>query len=77
MQNQIKLMIHEKYRSEAECARKIGWRRQRLNKITNGLSEPSVYELNEIAKALDTSVNHLVPIFLAMKSPNEQQSERR
>lgn len=77
MENQIKSMILEKYRSEAACARKIGWERQRLNKITTGFREPSVYELNEIAKALDTSVNRLVPIFLAMKSPNEQQAERR
>lgn len=73
MQNEIKNLILQKYPSEAECARKMGWNRQRLNKITTGFREPSIYELNMLAKTLDISVNRLVPIFLALKSPNEQQ----
>lgn len=75
MQNELKKLILQKYASEAECARKIGWTRQRLNKITTGCREPSLYELNALAKELGISVSQLVPIFLALKSPNEQQKE--
>lgn len=75
MQNEVKKLILQKYSSEAECARRIGWDRQRLNKITTGYREPSIYELNVLAKTLGVSVSRLVPIFLALKSPNEQQKE--
>lgn len=70
----VKTLITDKYKTEAACARKLGWSRQRLNKITTRTREPSVYELNEIAKALGTSVNRIVPFFLVDKSPNEQQA---
>lgn len=73
MRNEVKELILQKYPSEAECARRIGWDRQRLNKITTGYREPSIYELNVLAKTLGVSVSQLVPVFLALKSPNEQQ----
>ena len=64
MSRTIKEMILSQYRSEAECARALGWERQRLNKITKGIREPSVFEINEIAKALSVPVGDLVPLFL-------------
>ena len=68
--NAIKSLISEKYKSEAACARQLGWERQRLNKITTGFREPSVYEVNELARVLERPVGDLVLIFLRMKSPN-------
>lgn len=72
MQNELKILILKKYRSEAQCAKRLGWDRQRLNKISLGKKEPSVYELNALATALDKSVSDLVPIFLRKRSPNGQ-----
>lgn len=64
MNKTIKEMILDRYPSEAGCARALGWERQRLNKITTGVREPSVYELNELAKVLSVPVGELVPVFL-------------
>ncbi len=66
-------LIHETYKNESACARAMGWHRQRLNKITTGIKEPDVTELNEIAVALNKTVGEIAEIFLSRKSPNEQQ----
>ena len=71
---QLRGMIYSHFESEAACARAIGWKRQKLSKITNGIKEPDVSELAELARALECSVDDLVQIFLTQKSPNEQQS---
>lgn len=64
MNTELKKMISNQFKSEAECARALGWDRQRLNKITTGVREPSVFEVNEIARVLSVPVGDLVPIFL-------------
>lgn len=66
-------LIHESYKNESACARAMGWARQRLNKITTGVKEPDVSELNELAIALHKSVGEIAEFFLRAKSPNEQQ----
>lgn len=80
MANKIKELrglIYSKYDSEADMAKKMGWPRQRLSKITNGIKEPDVNELNEIAKPLNLSVGEVAQIFLRHKSPNGQQNNER
>lgn len=56
--------IKNHYKSEAECARALGWPRQRLNKITSGIKEPDVHEVNELAVGLQKSVGEVCEFFL-------------
>lgn len=73
---ELRSLIYSKYDSEAQFAEQIGWPRQRLSKITNGQKEPTVVELNTIAKGLGRSVEEIAQIFLRTKSPNRQQSDQ-
>ena len=61
---QLKACICKKYGSEAAMARAMDWPRQRLNKITNGIKEPDVSEVNEIAKALECPISTVAAFFL-------------
>ena len=61
----IKGYIYAKFKSEAECARKLGWNRQKLNRITTGKSLPSITELNELANVLEEDSSTLLHIFLS------------
>lgn len=65
-------LIHSKFDSEAQFARALGWPRQRVNKITNGLREPTLDEVDSISKVLDESFEKIAYIFLSQKSPNGQ-----
>ena len=67
-------MIYSRFENEAACARKLGWPRQKLSKITNGTKEPDVAELAGLAGVLECSVDELAQIFLQFKSPNGQLS---
>ena len=62
---QLRSMIFGIYKSESECARQMNWTKQRLNKIINGKKEPTVGELQEMAKALKHSVSDIASIFLS------------
>lgn len=66
-------LIYQMYDSEADFARKIGLPRQKINKITNGIREPNIDELNIFAQALQRPVGEIAEIFLRFKSPNRQQ----
>jgi transcriptional regulator with XRE-family HTH domain len=72
---ELRGLIYSKFDSESEMAKKLGWPRQRLNKITNGIKEPDIKELNELAEALDKSVGDIAQIFLNCESPNGQQTD--
>jgi len=61
---ELKNRIRAKYGSESEMARQIGWPRQRLNKITNGIKEPDVAELHVIAVSLGLSISKVATFFL-------------
>lgn len=64
--------IYERFESESEFARLIGWPKQRLSKITNGTKEPTVSEINQIATGLGISVGDVAAFFLGESSPNER-----
>lgn len=70
----LRSLIFAAYDTEADMARAIGWPRQKLNKITSGVKEPSILELSQIATGLSVSIDELAEIFLRYKSPNEQQN---
>lgn len=61
---ELKERILAKYGTEAEMARRLGWPRQRLNKITNGAKEPDVDELAAISKGLCLSISCVANFFL-------------
>lgn len=63
-------MIYSKYDTQAQLARKMGWDRRRLNRITNGAKEPDLSEAAELAKMLDVPIERIADIFLSEKSPN-------
>lgn len=67
---ELRGMIYRKFKNEAECARKMGWSRQRLNKITTGKKIPDVNEVNDIATALEEPVENVLYIFLPIRSTN-------
>lgn len=70
---ELKNLIRTKYVTEAECARQLGWTRQKLNRITNGIKLPDVKEVNELSIALGTTVDEIAQFFLGKKSPNRQR----
>ncbi len=57
-------LIHSKYSTESQLADELGWTKQRLNKITNGLKEPDLDEVEALAKKLDQSIETVAYIFL-------------
>ena len=69
--SEVKEIILGKYRSEAACAKALGWPRQRLNKITTGKKTPDIDEVNCLSVALGVDVARLLHIFLHQKSTNE------
>jgi len=70
---ELRSLIYGKYNSEAEFAKRLGWPRQRLNKITAGKKEPCVSEVYEIAEGLEEDVCKVFQVFLRFWSPNEQR----
>lgn len=70
---ELRGLIYGQYDSESQFAKAVGWPRQRVSKITNGVKEPDIGELNVLAKALNKSVGEIAQIFLRYKSPNRQQ----
>lgn len=65
-------LIYSRYDSESQFAEVIGWTRQRVNKITNGIQIPTVNDINDIANGLDCTINEIAEIFLDIESPNRQ-----
>ena len=62
--DRIAEIIGEKYKSQAEMARKMGWNRQRLNSILTGRKEPDVADVVEFARALGRTVEETVGLFI-------------
>lgn len=72
---ELRGLIYSQYDSESQMAETIGWERQRINKITNGVKEPDIRELSVLAAALKCSVEDIAQIFLRYKSPNGHREE--
>ena len=72
--SELRGIIYSKYDSESQFAKELGWNRQRLNKITNGIKEPDLEEVAAIANKLDRTTDEIFHIFLRHKSPNGQQA---
>ena len=48
------------YRSEAECAKTLGWTRSKLNRIVNGKTRISIDDAPKLAKAIRITQNKLL-----------------
>ena len=70
--NELRGLIYSRYDSEAQLAQELGWTRQRLNAITNGLKAPDLEEVVALAEKLNKPVDETLYIFLRHKSPNGQ-----
>ena len=57
-------LIYQIFDTESDCAKALGWKRQQLNKITNNKKKPTVDEINELAKVLNTNVETIFEFFL-------------
>ena len=69
-------LIHSHYKSEAELARVLNWTRQRLNRITNGDREPTLEEVRDLSNALHEPFEKVAHIFLIIKSPNGDKTNK-
>ena len=70
----LRALIYSKYDSESQLATALGWSRQRLSRITNGMKEPDLDDIRALADKLGASVPEIVDIFLSVKSPNDVQT---
>lgn len=67
--NLLRSKIFEKYRSQADFSREIGWDANRVSKILNGKYIPNVNDCAEIAKILSLTADGYVAIFMPTLSP--------
>ncbi len=57
-------LIYENFDTESDCAKALGWDRQRLSKISNNKKNPTVSEINQLSNVLKTNVETIVEFFL-------------
>ena len=67
---ELRGLIHGKFQSESACADKLGWSKQKLNRISTGKQMPDVEEVWELANVLETPLEKMFLIFLPEKSTN-------
>ena len=60
----LKSLIYEKFSTETDCAKALGWKKQKLNRISNGISRPDVDEINALSKTLEKPIEEIIHIFI-------------
>jgi len=71
----VKALILEKYGTESEFARHLGWTRQQLNRYTTSKRLPGLQQLERMATGLDVPLGDLALLFLDQWSQNWQPKE--
>lgn len=61
-------LVYSKFKTIADFAQAIGWTRQKATNIVNGLQEPSLYDTDKMARALEMSLDDTAQFFLPKKS---------
>lgn len=61
---QFRGVVYSKFKSIANFASAIGWTRQKGTNIVNGLTEPSLDDVDKMAKALGMSFEETARFFL-------------
>lgn len=64
----IRGLVYSKFKSIAAFAEAIGWSRQKATNIINGAQEPSLADVDKIAKALELGFDETAHFFLPSKS---------
>lgn len=65
---QFRGIVYSKFKSIADFAKSIGWTRQKCTNIVNGITEPSLDDVDKMAKALNMSFEETARFFLHTKS---------
>lgn len=68
MSNPFRGIVYSKYKSIAAFSDSIGWTRQKGTNIVNGVTEPSLDDVDKISKALGISFEEAANFFLPEKS---------
>ncbi|MBO7670745.1 MAG: helix-turn-helix transcriptional regulator [Oscillospiraceae bacterium] len=61
-------LVYSRFRSIAELGQAIGWSRQKTTNIVNGNSEPSLSDVDKLARALGLTFEETARFFLTTKS---------
>ena len=61
-------VVYSKFKSIAAFSDSIGWTRQKGTNIVNGITEPSLDDVDKMAKALGLSFEETAAFFLNCKS---------
>lgn len=61
---ELRGIIYSLFDSEADLARSLGWTKQRINKITNGVKVPDLQEVQALSHALNRPLEEIANIFL-------------
>jgi transcriptional regulator with XRE-family HTH domain len=67
--NLLRSKIFEKYRSQADFSREIGWDANKVSKILNSKYIPNVNDCAAITKALSLTPDDYISIFMPNLSP--------
>lgn len=65
---QFRGVVYSKFKSIADFSAAIGWTRQKGTNIVNGQSEPSLKDVDKMAKALDMPFADVAQFFLRQES---------
>ena len=57
-------VVYSKYASIADFCRAIGWTRQKGSNIINGVTEPSLDDVDKMSKALEMPFDETAKFFL-------------
>ena len=68
--NNVKGAVYARYKDIAELAQTLGWSRRKLSPIVNGKREPSLSDIQAMAKAMAMDADELASFFLELKSQN-------
>ena len=66
--NRVKGAIYARFKDIAQLADVLGWSRQKLSALANGVREPSLNDIQLMANAMDMNVDLLTSFFLELKS---------
>lgn len=65
--------VYDRYVTAADMARQMGWGRQKLHRIMSGKQIPTVADLADLSRALESPIGEIAHLFLRNQSPIEQQ----
>ena len=70
MANTIRGIVYDSFSSIRAFSKAIGWDRTKACNIFNGVREPRVSDLSEMAQILNVPIEDLAKIFLLNRSQN-------